>query len=189
MITVIDNFLDDRSFHDISIIVGHEVNSDWQTFPMFWNRSVGDRHDTSIQGGYFTHIFYDKDLEDPNNALCLSDYSGIADLIINKYLTLDKALVKDFTNIKQAKVNFFSPTENLLTYGFHQDIPVLEHNSLIFYLNDCDGYTMFSDGTRVRSKKNRAVIITDGQDYEHASTNCTDASFRAVINIVFKRTV
>ena len=52
------------------------------------------------------------------------------------------------------------PTKNRknIIQSFHTDFPPeWNHKTGIFYVNTCNGYTLFSDGTKVESIENRFV--------------------------------
>ena len=186
MITVIDDFLSGRHFHDIGTVIGERVFSNWDNLPLYWSPYVSDKENDGVSTGYFTHLLYNKNPEDCDSNVISSEFHWIADMIYDRYLKLDSSVVDDCNIISRAKINFFTSTETMQEFGFHQDMPRLRHNSVIFYLHDCNGYTLFDDGTRIRTKANRAVIITNGLKYRHASTNSTDYGYRAVVNIVLK---
>ena len=181
MITVIDNFLDSYAITRILDLVGCNDLSHYHDFHLYWNPYISTPSDKggALSNGYFVHNFY-------RNDETLSDHAWVADDIKKEYLKLDSSIVNNCTSLHHAKFNLFTGTEKRLNYGFHQDIVHgYKHNSLIFYLDDSDGYTVLDDGTRIRSKNNRACIITGGQNYKHASTNSTQG-IRRNINLVLK---
>ena len=179
MITVIDNFLDSYELSRILDEVGCDLRSNYTNFNLFWSPHVSEENDNFYLNGYFEHNFF-------KGGKTLSDYSWISDIIIDRYLKLDKAIINECTSLHHAKFNLFTGTEKRQTYGLHQDlVHGYKHNSLIYYLDDSDGYTVLEDSSRIRSKTNRACIITGGHNYKHASTNSTQG-IRRNINIVMK---
>lgn len=186
MITIIDNFLSASDFNDLISTVGDRTWSKWENISFNYVPYVATKADVH-NPGYFVHLLYENLGPEPirGELTSLSEYSWIADRLLKRYMQLDTAIVDNKTMIHHAKVNLFPSSQKRTSFGFHQDIPIIPHNSLIFYLNDCDGYTLFDDGSRVATKANRAVIITDGLAYEHASTNATDSA-RCNINVVLK---
>ena len=63
------------------------------------------------------------------------------------------------------------------------------HYSITYYLNDCDGDTIFfkddyTELQRVKPKENR-MYISDG--IYHASSNPKNTSFRKVLNIMVRK--
>ena len=70
-------------------------------------------------------------------------------------------------------------TDTLVEYGMHIDVLDAEDRTiskLIYYMNTCDGYTLFEDGTKVESNANRLVTFPNGM--KHTGTSTTNASFR-----------
>ena len=51
----------------------------------------------------------------------------------------------------------------------------------IYCLNTCDGYTGFSDGTKIDSVENRLILFDSTQD--HFSTSTSNAQARININV------
>lgn len=177
MITVIDDWLSGQDLASIINVCGDESYSSWQNFPLYFTPTVATPDDQPFNG-YFTHQFY----TDGNSN---SDFSWIVDdILLPRYLKLSKDIINDKIRPIDVKYNFFTRTETEQTFGFHTDNFCVDHNSLILYLNDCEGYTLFDDGSRVRQKRNRVVIVTEGLKYRHASTSTTDTKMRANINMV-----
>ena len=177
MITVIDDWLSGEEVSGILKVVGDEVFSNWGEFPLYFQPFVATPADNQFNG-FFTHLFYDAG----NPA---SDHRWIIDdIVYPKYLNRGDDIIKRKTKLNDVKVNVFTRTNELETFGFHSDLFGAEHNSLVYFLNDCDGYLLFDDGSKIRQKSNRVVIITDGHNYKHASTSTTDTKVRANINMV-----
>ena len=65
--------------------------------------------------------------------------------------------------------------------ALHVDLKDVGQLTAIYYLNTCNGYTMFKDGTKVESVENR-VLIFDGSEL-HCGASCTDEKARFVLNI------
>ena len=63
--------------------------------------------------------------------------------------------------------------------GLHIDYPYL-HKIAVLYINSCDGYTKFEDGTKIDSIANR-MLIFDG-DTMHTSSTTTNEIARCNIN-------
>ena len=83
------------------------------------------------------------------------------------------------TKISRIKANWQSKTDNIIENPFHTYGDVV-CNTSIFYMNTCDGYTKFEDGTIVNSVENR--FLTFPSQTKHCGTTCTNASRRIVIN-------
>ena len=75
----------------------------------------------------------------------------------------------------------------VIEHGFHHDVtdsefhPIKDHmKTSIFYMNTCDGYTKFEDGTVVESVANR--FVTFPNHTEHTGTTTSNSDYRLVIN-------
>ena len=159
-IEVIDNFLDKESFKNIQTIL---LNT---KFPWFLNQVLDDDlSNTQKYNFQFIHFFYD----------------GINPSIFFEEL---QPIIKkiDPLEIKYIKSNLLIRTHEIIKHGFHVDIPSSPPNyrTSIFYVNNCDGYTEFEDGTKVFSKENR--FITFPTKMKHTGTTCTNNHIRLVIN-------
>ena len=84
----------------------------------------------------------------------------------------------------KCKANLVMGTDRLVEHGMHIDVLDAEDRpyikTSILYMNTCDGYTAFEDGTKVESVANRFVTFPNG--LRHTGTSTTNASFRMVIN-------
>ena len=79
------------------------------------------------------------------------------------------------------KANLLTRTNNIVINKFHKDFN--NKNKLttaIYYINTCNGYTLFKDGTKIKSVSNRFVSFDS--NLEHTGTSCTDENIRVVIN-------
>ena len=153
---IIDNFLNQKEFELIqNMLLGHEI--EWY----FSSITTEKRHLDEFQ---FCHIFY-RDGEPGKN------YSLIAPLI-NK--------IGPFC-VVSIKANLLTKTDNIREYGFHVDIDKKHLTTAVFYINTCNGYTLFRDGKKVESIANRLVIF-DAQEL-HTGSSCTNESRRVVINL------
>ena len=91
-------------------------------------------------------------------------------------------------SIWRIKANLIPRTNTITNTGWHLDIGNLENSPVklgqwtnsIFYINTCNGYTKFEDGTVVKSIANR--LITFPASNRHTSSTCTDKPQRVVIN-------
>ena len=80
----------------------------------------------------------------------------------------------------RVKSNLFPSTQTLIQHAFHTDLDI-NHKGAILYLNDCDGYTVFPDGTKIESIANRCLLFDSSKP--HASTTCTNEKARFNINV------
>ena len=83
-------------------------------------------------------------------------------------------------NILRVKANLRPRTYKNILSNFHTDLN-LNQTTAIFYLNTCNGYTLFEDDTKVLSVENR-ILIFDGS-LKHCGASCTDQKRRILINI------
>lgn len=79
------------------------------------------------------------------------------------------------------KANLNLKTEKIIRHGFHTDTRAPNSKTAVYYLNDCDGFTEFKDGTRIESKKNRICIFDS--HLAHTGTTCTNQQRRIVVNV------
>ena len=82
-------------------------------------------------------------------------------------------------HVVKIKANLLLKTREVIPHVFHVDTAV-DCTTIVYYLNTCDGFTHFEDGTKVKSVANRLVIFPS-QTY-HGGTSCTDETKRVVIN-------
>jgi len=161
-IEVIDNFLSDLDFMILKNNILNNPNFLWQFNPC----QVGDydilNHDERVPF-QFVHGMY-------RDSSPTSKYFDTLNPFIRK-LNPQKIL--------RIKVNLNTRTERIIEGEFHVDWKI-DHKVGIFYLNTNNGYTIFKNGKKVNSVKNRMVLF-DGS-LSHAGTNCTDKQRRVVIN-------
>lgn len=160
---VIDDFLSTENFNKLNETIVE--NSD---FPWYYQNSVvykGD-HETHYQ---FTHVFYKH----------LSWKSNFGDLLLP---CLDQLGARALLRIK---ANLYVKTESHVEHDFHVDCSYCKspYKTAILYLNTNNGYTLFEDGTKVKSEANR-MLVFDGP-MRHTSATCTDEKIRVVINFNF----
>jgi hypothetical protein len=91
--------------------------------------------------------------------------------------------------IYRMKLNLDIRTKDIVTKQFHYDIvneknEPLDHQVMILYMNTCNGYTLFEDGTKVHSVENRALFFPG--DLKHTGTTCTDELRRIVLNCDYR---
>jgi hypothetical protein len=152
---VIDNFLSNEDFDIIQYLMTCP-----QVLPWYYNSGVSHVEDGD---GYFTHLFYDKYKPNSDNFHVFSPF-------------IEKLKIKSLIRIKG---NMYMKTPKLHIHKGHKDFDY-DHKAAIFYVNDCNGYTILNDKTKIESKKNR-ILIFDPQVI-HSSTTCTDQPFRVNIN-------
>lgn len=154
-----DNFLDNNLFLELENFVLNNGN-----FPFFLKRTLNEDQ-TNQKDYYFYHLVLDQGIKNTNNFDPFISY------------LLQKLYIKVFIRIK---VNLYPSTDKIVEHNKHVDYP-FSHKGLILSLNTCDGYTTLLDGTKIDSIRNRALFFDPGKP--HCSSSCTNAQFRANINI------
>lgn len=157
---------------------------------------------------YITNTFFPKDLNNPNN-FAWNYLKGIVrdpengptgyeddDWMYNKplftsegdQLKYDKhySIVKPIINkldidkkLFDVRANLLVPTKEHVYHEFHHDRNI-PHKVALFYVTDCNGWTVLKDTAKVECVKNR-MLLFDGV-IEHHSVSSTD-DIRCVINI------
>jgi len=135
-------------------------------FPLFFsNYVVGDK-DENLEHFYFTHLIYE------NHRLNSSqEYWRILTPLL-KFIKA-KAIIR-------IKVNAYPNVNKFLIHNPHADYS-FEHKGALYSLNNCNGYTILEDGTKIESKENRLLLFDSSKN--HQSTTCTDQKMRYNINI------
>jgi hypothetical protein len=80
----------------------------------------------------------------------------------------------------RVKANMVPRSDKIIEHGFHMDHPYPNAKTSVYYVNTCDGYTLFEDGTKVESVENR--LVTFDSSVKHTGTTCTNQTSRIVIN-------
>ena len=168
MIKIIDNFLPDYQFKQItSVLLG-------SYFPWYWNDKVLHPEDKNYNSKDYqlVHTFFSNQF--PNNGN--SDYYN---LLKNNSSFFSLLGVNQFFRIK---ANLNHRTVFHKGAGWHIDYEAYPEvkNTAVYYLNTCNGYTKFKKGGKVKSVANRMVIF-DSQLY-HQGYTCTDQKRRVVMN-------
>ena len=162
MYEIVDNFLDENDFGEITdIIFGDKFpwfNIDCVTSPSF--EDSGE----SLTGSYMVHMLYD--YHQPHSEFMSPIYIPFSN--------------KDFVkSLVRVKVNLYPNNSVLEEHNMHVDYD-WSHKGAIFSLNTCDGYTKLEDGTKIQTVANRMLFFDSSKP--HCSTNTTDARKRANIN-------
>lgn len=154
---IIDDVLSQQIANDIDVLLTGD------SFPWFFMPCVVNPGDTSA-GQYLTHIFYDKHQVN-------SDFYKIIEPLLD--VIKPRSLVR-------AKANLYPTTTTVTEHGFHVDYDWKDVYTAVYYVNNNNGYTALSDGTKIESVKNRLTIL-DPLVY-HTSSTSTNGP-RLVINI------
>tara|TARA_R110000822_G_scaffold46498_1_gene123604 strand:+ start:355 stop:840 length:486 start_codon:yes stop_codon:yes gene_type:complete len=157
-VKVIDNFLDKETFKSIKDLM---LNN---SFDWYYSNSITSEH-LDRKEFQFIHIFY-------QYGEARNSYSIIQPIVkkINPFCLV------------RVKANLLTITPKIKEYDFHVDFKNKQNlTTAILYINTCDGYTIFKDGTKVESVENR--FIEFDSNLEHTGSSCTDENVRAVINL------
>ena len=168
---VIDNFLDENEFNIlISNTVGRKDGnqSEFRIVTDVGNFGV---HSEDYWSWYMVHMIYCHDM--PQNEI----YPNICNLFIPRFQH-----IANFKTMIRIKMNAFPYTNVVKEHERHVDFSY-EHIGAVFSLNTCDGYTKFSDGTKVESVANR-IVFFDASKY-HQSTTTSNAKLRYNMNFNF----
>ena len=199
LIEIYDNFLPDDFADEIeNLLMDYQFN--WYVNPTTAyaddnsNKDKLDKVQTknTIEHSQLVHIFHVQK-NDGRDGVENSEYCNIIHRIMDIVKT--NTSWKDNPILIRSKANLNFPITNYTKDNHqpvHSDIfgyTEHEYKSLLYYVNDSDGDTMFFDNklnvtTRVSPKKNR-VIIFDSINL-HAGSNPIENHMRAVINLIFK---
>ena len=83
------------------------------------------------------------------------------------------------------KANLQWQQDTIIEDPLHIDFKDVQATTSILYMNTCNGYTHFEDGSKVHSVANR--IVTFPTQTLHAGANCTDDIARVVINFNYHK--
>ena len=166
-IKVYDNFLSKEEFIPLQdFLLGEDC-------PWYFNRFTTFRPERSIdaaiaafnEGCKFTHTFW-RDMQGPTSPY----YDKLLPL-------LDRCGAKHVVKIK---ANLLLKTSQVIPHIFHTDTGV-DCTTVVYYLNTCDGFTHFEDGSKIETLENRAVIFNS--QIPHGGSTTTNADNRVVLNI------
>ena len=156
---IIDNFLSDVDWHNIATaMLG--IDFDWHYTNALHYKTK------DLDNFQFVNVMYD-------NMIPKTKEFNLVNPIINSEKSNIISLIK-------IKANLNPRRDRIIKHGFHVDYP-FKCTTSIYYVNTCDGYTEFEDGTKIESIQNRFVSFPS--NLKHTGTTCTDARARMVINL------
>ena len=85
----------------------------------------------------------------------------------------------DIKSLIRIKGNLYPKTNVIFEHNAHIDYN-FEHKGFIYYVNDNNGFTKLSDGTKINSKKNRGLFFDASKP--HNSSTCSNTNVRLNIN-------
>lgn len=169
---IIDDFLEKE---DLDYIINSFFPKDPNNANNFaWHYHKGIVRDPELgPTGYEEHDWmYNRAMYSLDDGLNIDKHYPIVKSLINK-LNIKKLFV--------VRANLLVPTKEHIYHEFHTDTDV-PHKVALFYVTDCNGWTVLKDTAKVECIKNR-ILIFDGS-IEHRSVSSTD-DIRCVININF----
>ena len=168
---IIDNFLDVSEFSTlINITIGRSDGHQTEFRVVSNVENFGVREE-DYWSWYLVNMIYYEDI--PQNEI----YPNICNLFIPRFQH-----IANFKTMIRIKMNAFPYTNVVKEHERHVDFSY-EHIGAVFSLNTCDGYTKFSDGTKVESVANR-IVFFDASKY-HQSTTTSNAKLRYNMNFNF----
>jgi hypothetical protein len=180
-IKIIDNYIPPKQAYDIEeFFLGPKLS--W-----YWNKETIEQEElekyktkNTVNTGQFTHSIM-RNYE--NDILHTSDvYNSIKEIFKNINFNL---LIRIKSNLNLNVTGYKKKSHQPI----HDDARVSGYRSLIYYINDSDGDTIFFNDKlkeikRVNPKKGRAVIF-DSQIL-HCGCNPIKQQQRGVINFIYK---
>ena len=167
---IIDNFLTDNDFNLlVSNTVGRNDGHQVQFRVVSNVENFGAIEEN--WSWYMINMLYLKDT--PQNEIC----GKIYEMFVPKFKEL-----ANFKTMIRIKINAYPYTNVVKEHKEHIDFNY-EHIGAVFSLNTCDGYTKFSDGTKVESVANRIVFFDASK--HHQSSTTSNAKLRYNINFNF----
>ena len=160
--TIIDNFLPEDKFAPLEHFLLKDGLCPWYYNPFI----VADEQKEN--GFQFTHTF----LRGRDNYIS-PHVSKIDDLI--------EAIAP--TSIFKIKANLGGRTQVHEEGGFHTDFG-FECKTAVFYINTNNGFTLFKNGMRVDSVRNRLVVFNS--QIEHTGVSQTDTKVRCLLNLNYE---
>ena len=189
-IKVIDNFLSQSEFE---IICKNTIEREDLQFTFLSNvENVGSGSD-DYWSWYLIHMVYSKTASPKSFLMDVAGFqevessplaepqSEIYTNICDKFVPRFKQ-VANFRNLIRIKINAYPYTNIVKEHKDHIDSD-FKHTGAVFSLNTCDGFTKFSDGTKVESVANR-IVFFDASKFHHSSTT-SNAKLRYNINFNF----
>ena len=189
-IKVIDNFLSQSEFE---IICKNTIEREDLQFTFVSDvENVGSGSD-DYWSWYLIHMVYSKtaspksflmdviDFQEVESSPLAEPQSEIYTNICDKFVPRFKQ-VANFRNLIRIKINAYPYTNIVKEHKDHIDSD-FKHTGAVFSLNTCDGFTKFSDGTKVESVANR-IVFFDASKFHH-STTTSNAKLRYNINFNF----
>ena len=156
---VIDNFFEENYFRQIQKIFIEQPSP----IPWFYIHKMNYNHTDNDYDCMFEHLVY----ENVKNSELYELFTPLYDLL-------------DIKSLIRIKFNLYPHKDSLVVHSKHKDYD-FRHKGAIISINTCDGFTLLSDGSKIKSVENRILLFDPST--EHASTNTTNAKARFNINV------
>lgn len=156
---IIDDFLTDQEFSRL------EETFLGEYFPWYYNSYTRDVEDAGLANYRLVHALYRPTGE-------MSNWFEVLEPLWDKI---------NPKTIVRAKLNLGPRDSEQREMGWHVDIEDPEVTTAVFFLNTNNGYTLFEDGSRVDSVRNRFASFPSGT--QHTGITHTDAQVRVVLNL------
>lgn len=157
---ITNNLLNDTDYYALAAAT---LGSDFPWF--FQSVKVGENPNPTYQTCQFTHLFYDKDTPS-------SDFFNLIIPILEKL---------DIRSLIKIKANLTIGDLDPVLSGMHFDYPYKEATTGVYYINTNNGYTLFDNGKKIYSEKNK--LLTFNSPMKHSGMTCSDEQVRVVINL------
>jgi hypothetical protein len=155
------NFLKKEDFRKIeSVIMGNQ-------FPWYFNDEI-TKVNKNKDDFQFTYSFIIG-----GKINCNSDMMSILEPVLSKL---------KFKKINKIKANLLLRENKIREHGMHNDQNA--GVSGILYVNNCNGYTKFENGKKIKSEKNKYIEFNS--TLKHTGSSCTDQQRRVVINFNYQ---
>ena len=168
---IIDNFLDENEFNILTNNTVDRSDGHQTEFRVVSNVENFGSYSEDYWSWYMIHMIYANDI--PQSQIC----DDICKMFIPRFLQ-----VANFRTMIRIKINAYPYTNIVKEHKDHFD-SYFHHTGAVFSLNTCDGFTKFSDGTKVESVANR-IVFFDASKFHHSSTT-SNAKLRYNINFNF----
>lgn len=167
--TVLDNFLEEDKFLKIKEILLSD------NFPYYFNVKKYNNISDDLENYQFTHILY-------------REYA-----VQSEYFFHFKHLIEKINpvSILDMKINLTTYSGKKYQGDLHTDVPGhaliykkdsdIVCNTLVYYINTNNGYTLFEDGTKIDSVENRLIIFKS--NLMHTAVHASDQKVRCLINM------
>ena len=152
----------------------------------FLNKDEFKNLQSKMMGDYFPWYFNDGISHDGDGyfQFCFSFFANEKKQCIDEYFNILNPLLNKINAQKfnRIKANLTTKENKIIKHGMHIDQP--KGTTGIFYMNNCNGYTEFETGEKIKSEENKYVEFNSV--LKHTGTSCTDQLRRVVINFNYQ---